>query len=86
VPEYQITFTTAARKELESLDARVGQRILVKIRALSLNPRPPSCVKLTGLKTLWRIRVGDWRVLYTIDDARLLVDIIAVRHRSDAYR
>ena len=52
----------------------------------ALDPRPPGCLKLTGSDNDWRIRVGGWRVLYTISDRAGIVDIAAVRHRSDAYR
>lgn len=50
------------------------------------NPRPSGVVRLEGGADLWRIRVGEWRVVYRISDRDRLVDIIAVRHRSDAYR
>jgi mRNA interferase RelE/StbE len=51
-----------------------------------VNPRPPQCRKLTGSKNDWRLRVGDWRVIYTIDDSTEVVDIAGIRHRRDAYR
>src|SRR5438477_6990578 len=86
VGEFQITFASAARKDLESLDPSIGRRVLAKIRQLISSPRPAGCVKLTGFTNRWRIRVGAWRVLYTIDDSARLVDIVAIRHRSDAYR
>ncbi|HTY26415.1 MAG TPA: type II toxin-antitoxin system RelE/ParE family toxin [Desulfomonilaceae bacterium] len=85
MPDYSITFSRSARKELESLDAPAVQRIFPKIEALAKRPRPERCRKLRGEKNLWRIRVGDYRVIYAIYDDELLVDIIAIRHRSDAY-
>jgi len=60
--------------------------VLRRIEALGENPRPPGCLKLTGAEDLWRIRIGDYRVLFDIQDEKLLVDILAIRHRSDAYR
>lgn len=84
--EYSITFARSARKELEKLDAVWVRRIFPAIESLSLNPRPPNCKKLKGHHDLWRIRVGDYRVIYSIDDSRRVVDINAVRHRSEAYR
>jgi mRNA interferase RelE/StbE len=84
--EYQIVFARSARKELEALSARVGERVLRRIEALSRAPRPRGCRKLRGSDNLWRLRVGDHRVVYGIDDARRLVDVIAIRHRRDAYR
>jgi mRNA interferase RelE/StbE len=83
--EYAITFARSARKELEALDSTHLRRIFPKIEALAQNPRPPGCRKLQSEQRLWRIRVGDYRIIYTIDDAALLIDIIAVRHRSKAY-
>ena len=84
--EYSVVFARSARRELERLDAGVARRILSRIEALGSNPRPPGCVKLQGANDLWRIRVGDYRTVYSIDDRARVVDISAVRHRSDAYR
>jgi mRNA interferase RelE/StbE len=83
--DYSITFARSARKELESLNAPVVQRIFPKIGALAKEPRPRACRKLRGEKNLWRIRVGDYRVIYAIYDDKKVVDIIAVRHRKVAY-
>ena len=84
--EYSISFARSARKELEALDAAIVSRIFPKIEGLSLRPRPRNCVKLRGGGNLWRIRIGVYRVIYAIDDDKKLIDIIAVRHRRDAYR
>ena len=84
--DYAITFARAARKELESLDEEITNRVFPKIEALSRNPRPHGCRKLAGNKCLWRIRIGDYRVVYAIYDENKLVDIIAVRHRKDVYK
>lgn len=83
--DYEISFARAARKDLEALDTQIVNRVFPKIEALSTQPRPGGCRKLVGEENLWRVRVGDYRVLYRIDDGRLLVDVIAVRHRSKAY-
>jgi mRNA interferase RelE/StbE len=83
--DYLITFARSARKELETLNATLVQRIFPKIEALAKEPRPKGCRKLRGEKNLWRIRVGDYRVIYTIYDEKKVVDIITVRHRRDAY-
>jgi mRNA interferase RelE/StbE len=84
--EYAIVFARSARKELERLGEPLLSRILRRIETLALIPRPDGCRKLQGASNLWRIRVGDHRVLYAVDDTRQVVDVIAVRHRSDAYR
>lgn len=83
--EYTITFARSARRELEALNARLVQRIVSAIDALARDPRPRGCRKLRGESNLWRIRIGQYRVVYAVYDERQLVDIIAVRHRSTAY-
>jgi mRNA interferase RelE/StbE len=86
VAEYAVVVARSARRELERLATGVARRILARIEGLASNPRPPGCVKLQGADDLWRIRVGDYRVIYSIDDDARIVDISAVRHRSDAHR
>jgi len=83
--EYLITFNRSAEKELDFLDATLIRRIVPKIDALVKEPRPHGCRKLHGEKSMWRIRIGDYRVIYTINDAEHIVDITGVRHRSKAY-
>ncbi len=83
---YEITFARSARKELQALPPLTARRILAKIEALADNPRPPGCRALRGPTRLWRLRVGEYRVVYRIDDAKRVVDVIVVRHRSEAYR
>jgi mRNA interferase RelE/StbE len=83
--DYAITFARSARKELETLDAALVNRVFKKIVALAKDPRPKGCRKLQGEKFLWRIRIGDYRVIYAINDDARLVDIIVVRHRSQVY-
>jgi len=86
MPEYTITFVQSARKELERLSANVVSRIFPKIEALAQNPHPLGCRKIQGFENLWRIRIGDYRVIYQVFDDEQAVDIVAVRHRSKAYR
>ena len=83
--EYRLTISRQASKEFEALPAEVIERVRQKIRALATTPRPPGSKKLRDTQRTWRIRIGDWRVLYEIDDARKLVDVAAIRHRSKAY-
>jgi len=85
VARYSLTIKPSAGKELDSLGDALFARIDRKIMALAENPRPPGCKKLKGYKDQWRIRVGDYRVVYTIDDANLLVDVTRIRHRSEVY-
>ncbi|MEO8515030.1 MAG: type II toxin-antitoxin system RelE/ParE family toxin [Ignavibacteria bacterium] len=83
---YEIVFTRSARKELEVLNYKIALQILKKIENFSLNPRPSGSKKLKGEKNLWRVRVGDYRVIYSIDDSEKLVDVSVIRHRKDVYR
>ena len=84
--QYAITFARSARKELEALSRPTVARVWNRVEALGRDPRPSGCRKLVGQGNLWRIRVGDYRVIYEIDDGRQTVDVSAIRHRSDAYR
>jgi mRNA interferase RelE/StbE len=86
VVTYEVTFARSARRELERLNRQLRSRIFRRIELLGSNPRPAGCRKLEGAEDLWRIRIGDYRVIYSVDDSRRLVDVSAVRHRSDAYR
>lgn len=86
MPDYQIVFSSTARKELEIIDNSFVQRILRKIESLAANPRPSGCEKLKGQENLWRIRVGNYRIIYSIYDSKHLIDIVLIRHRKDAYR
>lgn len=81
-----ITFARSARKDLERLAPNIADRILEKVAGLAVNPRPPAASKLKGDQGLWRLRVGDYRVVYTIDDARQTLDVSHVRHRREVYR
>ena len=83
---YRVLLERAAEKDLARLSSDIHDRIIVTIRALATNPRPPGCRKLAGSKHDWRIRVGDYRVLYEIADAIRIVRIYRVRHRREAYR
>jgi len=86
VREYTVVFARSARKELQALDRTVATRILKRIEALTREPRPSRCKKLEGTDNLWRIRIGDWRVVYSVDDNKSLVEISVIRHRREAYR
>ena len=83
--DYAIAFARGARKELEALDEKQINRIFPRIEGLAKEPRPAGCKKLIGSKFLWRVRVGDYRVVYAVYDDKQVVDIVAVRHRKDVY-
>ena len=82
---YYLEIKPSAAKELDALSDALFARIDRKIMALAENPRPHGCRKLQGRKDQWRVRVGDYRVVYTINDAKLLVEVTRVRHRSEVY-
>jgi mRNA interferase RelE/StbE len=86
VRSYQLTVGSRAAKELSALPAAVAQRVDAAILRLSSDPRPHGVKKLKGERQLWRMRVGDYRIVYSIDDEQLVVDVIGVPHRSKAYR
>ena len=83
---YRIEFTTAAAKELRKLDPGIRRRILSGIAELGQDPRPAGCKKLVGESTAWRIRVGDYRILYEVVDNLLLVTVVRVAHRREVYK
>lgn len=82
---YEVRFVRSADKELRKLPAQIGRTLTKRIAALAEDPRPAGCLKLKGFSDLWRIRSGDYRVIYRIDDGVLVVQVIKVSHRSDAY-
>lgn len=83
---YSLAVKASAQKELDAVDEDLFARIDSKILALAGNPRPAGCKKLRGYKNQWRIRVGDWRILYLVDDASKLVTITRVAHRGEVYK
>jgi mRNA interferase RelE/StbE len=86
VPSYRVVFAASAERELKKLPSDIISRILNRIQNLASNPRPADCKKLQGGDREWRIRVGDYRVIYTIDDRKFLVEVTRIRHRSDVYQ
>lgn len=84
--DYGIIFARSARRELETLDASIVRRVITRIEGLAQDPRPPGSRKLQGEQNLWRIRIGDYRVIYSVDDRQRIVDIVKIRHRREAYR
>ena len=84
--EYRLLVKPSATKEIEAIGTkRDRQQIVRRIQALAAEPRPAGCRKLEGERNLWRVRIGDYRVVYAVYDDERRVDIVAVRHRSKAY-
>jgi len=85
VAKYALEIKRSAQGELDALEETLFARIDRRILALAENPRPPGCKKLRGYKDQWRIRAGDWRIVYIINDASKLVIITRVAHRRAVY-
>jgi mRNA interferase RelE/StbE len=83
-PDYTILILPSAQKQLSKLPDAVATRIEEKLLELEHDPRPPGCKKLRG-RDAWRIRIGDYRAIYEIDDGRLIVTVITIGHRREVY-
>ncbi len=76
----------AAQRQLKALDKPTQQRIVRHLRKLDDNPRPHGTEKLTGSEDFYRIREGDYRIIYTIKDKELIILVVKIGHRKDVYR
>jgi mRNA interferase RelE/StbE len=85
VASYELLIKRSARKELEVLPSKDRTRLVKKIQALAESPRPPKSEKLSG-EERYRIRQGDYRVLYEVDDGGRTVTIVKIGHRGSVYR
>lgn len=83
---FAVEYDPEAVKELKKLDKPIARRIARTITQLADDPRPRGARPLKGFPELWRLRVGDYQVIYTIRDAELLVLALRVAHRSTVYR
>jgi mRNA interferase RelE/StbE len=83
---YRLEITPAAERDLRALPAAILTRLDARIRALADNPRPRGAERIRGRRGGLRLRVGDYRILYTVDDAQQMVIIGRVGHRRDVYR
>jgi mRNA interferase RelE/StbE len=83
---FKISITSRAERELKRLDRPIKNRIVTALSALASDPRPPGCLKVKSEKGVWRIRVGDWRVGYQVDDNTSEVLVLRIAHRSDFYQ
>jgi mRNA interferase RelE/StbE len=83
---YQINITKHALKEIIGLPAKISKQVSLTIDELAVNPRPVGCKKLKGEKEyLWRVRVGDYRIIYKIEDVVKVIEIRKVGHRKKVY-
>ena len=83
---YTVEFSRGADREFRKLSRQVQLRLRPRIESLSLNPRPAGSKKLAGSQNDWRIRIGDYRVVYEIHDRILFILVLRVAHRREVYR
>ena len=82
---YELLLRPSVEKDLKKIPATDLRKILERIEALQENPRPPGCVKLSG-EEYYRVRQGNYRIVYEIEDDKLIVIVVKVGHRRDIYR
>jgi mRNA interferase RelE/StbE len=85
VANYRLQIKPSAVKELEALPAKERRRIVAKIRRLATDPRPPGSEKISGHE-LYRVRQGNYRILYSVEDAAFCLVVVKIGHRRDVYR
>lgn len=83
---YTVEIARRAIKSIAKLPRKEQQRVRAAIDLLADEPRPPGCVTLAGEESVYRVRVGDYRILYEVIDARLVVQVVRVGHRREVYR
>jgi mRNA interferase RelE/StbE len=86
VDDYRVALTASAEREIQYLSAELVARIWPRIERLASVPRPSGCKKLKGGDKQWRIRVGDYRVVYEIDDTARTVAVTRIAHRCEVYK
>ncbi len=83
---FAVQFLPAAVKALQALPKDVQRRIVAKVERLADEPHPDGSIKLQGEESLWRVRIGTYRVVYTIDGDQLVVIVVRIGHRREVYR
>lgn len=83
---WRIIIDRDARRSMRRLPRPLLGRLTAAIEGLADDPRPPGCIKLTGYDDLWRVRVGDWRIIYAIHDDQLVIVVVEIGSRGSVYR
>jgi len=83
---YRIEWRSSTRKDFRKIAPQIVSRIVRAVTALASNPRPDGCKKLSGSECAYRIRIGDYRVIYEVYDDVLIVEVVRIGHRKDIYR
>ena len=86
MPSYTIEWKASAKKELRKLPPQTIKRIITAVTELANEPHPVGHRKLTGSRHSYRIRIGNYRVVYNIFDGKLIIEVVRVAHRKDVYR
>ena len=82
---FKVSITSSAERDLKRLDRPIKNRIVPAILALASNPRPPGSLRVRSEEGVWRVRIGDWRVGYRVDDGASEVIVVRIAHRRDFY-
>lgn len=82
---YQVIISPAAQRQSKKLDLHIQKQVIRRLRALATDPRPHDMKKLSGRKEVYRIRTGDYRILYQIRDQKLIVLVLEIGHRREVY-
>jgi len=83
---HDVLLERSVERDLRRLRGDLSDRVIAAIQGLARDPRPDGCRKIEGAQSDWRIRVGDYRIVYEVDDANHQVRVMRVRHRRDVYR
>jgi mRNA interferase RelE/StbE len=83
---YEVVLERAAERDLRRFSLEMFQRVIDHIKAFAETPRAAGCHKITGSKSDWRIRVGNYRIIYEIDEKGKAIRVMRIRHRREAYR
>ena len=83
---YNIWWRASAKKELKKIDRAEIPKIIKAIENLASDPYPPNHKKILGTEHIYRVKIGNYRVIYSIENSKLIIEIIRVRHRKDAYK
>lgn len=83
---YEVRIARRAQRALAGLERREQQRIRAALDLLAETPRPPNCIAMQGEDSVYRVRVGDYRIVYEVFDTELLVHVVRIGHRREVYR
>ncbi len=85
-PAYRVELTPGAARQFRKLTPEIQRRVRAKIDSLAANPRPAGVEKLEGTDDFYRVRTGDYRIIYTIEGKVLLILVVRIGHRADVYK